>query len=81
MQDYAIPGTESLSLHHFYRAMAWLGEELPEERQDHATPFSPRTIKLAAHDQGRDRGGAVCPPTGSVHRSLRRVHGHHLALL
>src|SRR3954451_23722700 len=23
MQDYAIPGTESLSLHHFYRAMAW----------------------------------------------------------
>ena len=45
MQDYAIPGAESLSLHHFYRAMAWLGEELPEERQDHATPFSPRTIK------------------------------------
>src|SRR5829696_8716601 len=39
------PGTESLSLHHFYRAMAWLGEELPEERQDHATPFSPRTVK------------------------------------
>src|SRR5215212_9600477 len=45
MQDYAIPGSESLSLHHFYRAMAWLGEELPGERQDHATPFSPRTIK------------------------------------
>src|SRR5215203_2881913 len=45
MQDYAVPGAESLSLHHFYRAMAWLGEELPEERQDHATPFSPRTIK------------------------------------
>jgi hypothetical protein len=45
MQDYAIPGSESLSLHHFYRAMAWLGEELPEERQDHATPFSPRTVK------------------------------------
>src|SRR4051812_30640553 len=45
MQDYAILGSESLSLHHFYRAMAWLGEELPEKRQDHATPFSPRTIK------------------------------------
>ena len=45
MQDYAIPGTGSLSLHPFSRAMAWLGEELPEERQDHATPFSPRTIK------------------------------------
>jgi hypothetical protein len=45
MQDYAIPGSASLSLHHFYRAMAWLGEELPKERQGHATPFSPRTIK------------------------------------
>src|SRR4051794_22108176 len=45
MQDYAIPGTESLSLHRFYRAMAWLGEELPEERQGHATLFTPRTIK------------------------------------
>ena len=45
MQDYAIPGTESLSLHHFYRAMAWLGEELPEARQDHTTPFSPRATK------------------------------------
>src|SRR5215210_7103484 len=45
MPDYAIPGTGSLSLHHFYRAMAWLGEELPDERQDHATPFSPRPIK------------------------------------
>ncbi|MDQ3920912.1 MAG: IS1634 family transposase, partial [Actinomycetota bacterium] len=45
MLDYAIPGTESLSLHHFYRAMAWLGEELPEARQDHPTPFSPRAIK------------------------------------
>src|SRR5215208_4989983 len=45
LQDYAIPGIESLSLHHFYRAMAWLGEELPEERQGHATAFSPRTIK------------------------------------
>lgn len=25
-----IPGTEQLQLHHFYRAMAWLGEELGE---------------------------------------------------
>jgi Transposase DDE domain len=44
--DYAIPGSEELDLHHFYRAMAWLGEELPgEEAQQHATPFAPRTIK------------------------------------
>jgi hypothetical protein len=27
MADYAIPGIENLQLHHFYRAMAWLGEE------------------------------------------------------
>lgn len=25
--DYDIPGAEDLALHHFYRAMAWLGEE------------------------------------------------------
>jgi hypothetical protein len=25
--DYAIPGADGLQLHHFYRAMAWLGEE------------------------------------------------------
>src|SRR5512132_731313 len=27
MADYAIPGADGLQLHHFYRAMAWLGEE------------------------------------------------------
>ena len=44
--DYAIPGADELDLHHFYRAMAWLGEELPSEAaQQHATPFAPRTIK------------------------------------
>ena len=44
--DYAIPGADELDLHHFYRAMAWLGEELPgEEAQQHATPFAPRTVK------------------------------------
>jgi Transposase DDE domain len=44
--DYAIPGADALDLHHFYRAMAWLGEELPgEEAQRHATPFAPRTVK------------------------------------
>ena len=28
MADYDIAGVEGLDLHHFYRAMAWLGEEL-----------------------------------------------------
>jgi Transposase DDE domain len=45
MQDYAIAGIDGLALHHFYRAMAWLGEELPEAEQGGATPFAPRTVK------------------------------------
>jgi hypothetical protein len=32
-------------LHQLYRAMAWLGEELPPEQQAGATPFVPRTVK------------------------------------
>ena len=43
--DYAIDGVGDLDLHHLYRAMAWLGEELPKDRQDGATPFAPRTNK------------------------------------
>jgi len=44
-EDYAIEGVGELSLHHLYRAMAWLGEVLPEDQQDGATPFTPRTAK------------------------------------
>jgi hypothetical protein len=42
--DYRIDGIEELELHHLYRAMAWLGEELPEENQAGHT-FSPRCTK------------------------------------
>jgi transposase len=42
---YAIEGVADLDLHHLYRAMAWLGEVLPKDRQDGATPFAPRTNK------------------------------------
>jgi len=44
---YKIEGVEGIELHHLYRAMAWLGEELPEgyQYQKGATPFSPRCIK------------------------------------
>jgi hypothetical protein len=45
MADYDIPGVGGLALHHFYRAMAWLGEELPADQQAGATPFAPRTVK------------------------------------
>lgn len=44
-EDYRIAGVEALELHHLYRAMAWLGEELPEREQDARTPFAPRCTK------------------------------------
>jgi transposase len=43
--DYPIEGCDDLQLHHLYRAMAWLGEELPEDQQKDKTPFAPRCIK------------------------------------
>ena len=43
--DYAIDGVGDLELHQIYRAMAWLGEVLPKDQQDGATPFAPRTNK------------------------------------
>lgn len=42
-QDYLIEGVEELSLHHLYRAMAFLGEELAD--QEGRTPFAPRCTK------------------------------------
>jgi len=44
-RDYRIPGTESLELHQLYRAMAFLGDELPVSEQEVRTPFSPRCTK------------------------------------
>jgi Transposase DDE domain len=44
-EDYRIEGVEGLDLHHLYRAMAWLGEELPDAEQGGRTPFAPRCIK------------------------------------
>ncbi len=42
---YQINGCDALQLHHLYRAMAWLGEELPTDQQKDQTPFTPRCIK------------------------------------
>ena len=44
-EDYRIAGVEALELHHLYRAMAWLGEELPEREQDARTPLALRCTK------------------------------------
>jgi transposase len=42
-RDYKIRGVDDLSLHHLYRAMAFLGEETADQKD--ATPFSPRCTK------------------------------------
>jgi len=42
MADYQIAGIEELQLHHFYRAMAWLGEEIAPAGAD---ALAPRCIK------------------------------------
>lgn len=44
-KDYKIEGADQLDLHHFYRAMGWLGEALSKAEQAGASPFSPRCTK------------------------------------
>jgi hypothetical protein len=43
--DYRIDGVAGLGLHHLYRAMAWLGEELGDDDRAAATPLAPRCVK------------------------------------
>jgi Transposase DDE domain len=54
--DYPVADADRLDLHHLYRAMAWLGEELADQRA--ATPFAPRCTKdlveEALHERRRD---------------------------
>ena len=42
--DYRIAGVDALQLHHLYRAMSWLGEELAQSAQAGRT-LAPRCIK------------------------------------
>jgi transposase len=42
-RDYVIDGVDALSLHHLYRAMAFLGEALEDQKD--CTPFAPRCTK------------------------------------
>ena len=44
-EDYRLEGVQGIELHHLYRAMGWIGEELAETEQYGATPFSPRCMK------------------------------------
>jgi transposase len=52
MEDYDIPGVEGLGLHHFYRAMAWLGEELEETPE---SALAPRCVKDVIEERLFDR--------------------------
>jgi hypothetical protein len=47
-RDYRIEGVEGLDLHHLYRAMAFLGEQLSDQKD--ATPFAPRCTKDLAEE-------------------------------
>src|SRR5271166_6327769 len=49
-EDYRIDGIDGLQLHHLYRAMAFLGEELAETEQAGRT-LAPRTIKDAIEEK------------------------------
>ena len=42
-EEYRIEGSDGIMLHHYYRAMGWLGEEISE--QTDALPFAPRCTK------------------------------------
>jgi hypothetical protein len=59
--NYAIDGCAALQLHQLYRAMAWLGEELPDDQQSGRTP-------CPSLSQGFGGRGAVSPTSGFVYR-------------
>src|SRR5271157_938146 len=72
---YRIEGCDSLRLHHLYRAMAWLGQELPKDQQKDATPLAPRCTK------DPDRGGALRASTRPLQRAKTGLLRHHQHLL
>jgi hypothetical protein len=49
--DYLLDGGDALDLHHLYRAMAWLGEELPAGQQHGSTRLVPRCTKDLIEEQ------------------------------
>jgi Transposase DDE domain len=44
-EDYLIEGADDLELHHLYRAMGWLGEQLPAAQQQERLSLVPRCTK------------------------------------
>jgi len=50
-EDYHIDGADDLELHHMYRAMAWLGEQLPAAQQQQRLTLVPRCTKDVIEEQ------------------------------
>ena len=53
MEDYDIPAPKGLDLHHFYRAMAWLGEEVEEKPERALAPGCVKDL-IELFDRRRD---------------------------
>ena len=49
--DYLIEGIDELELHHLYRAMAWLGDTLPDRQQKVSSKLVPRCTKDLIEEQ------------------------------
>lgn len=49
--DYLIDGADELDLHHMYRAMSWLGEQLPADQQQGFSNLVPRCTKDVIEEQ------------------------------
>jgi transposase len=48
-RDYAVKGADDIALHHLYRAMAFIGEEIEDQKS--ATPLAPRCTKDVVEEQ------------------------------
>ena len=70
-EEYRIAGSEDLDLHHLYRAMAWLGEELP------CRSAGRRDAVRTTLQQRSDRGAPVRASARPVQPARPGVHGHH----
>jgi len=66
---YRIAGIDGLNLHQLYRAMAWLGEELPAKDQD-------RRVRAPLR-QGSGGRAAIRTSARPVHAPRFGIHRHH----
>ena len=71
-EGYALDGVEGMELHHLYRAMAWLGEELPAAEQSHATPFAPTCTRWSSPPSSTAKGTRCAASSGRGTRRTRR---------